>query len=51
MEEIEERIKIASGELEHKKYYDCIIVNNNYNEALQNLMSVLNTEAGKGRLK
>jgi len=48
-EEIEERLKIARQELEHKKYYDCIIVNNNYNEALQNLIRVLNSQSGKER--
>lgn len=46
-EEIEKRLKIASKELEYKKYYDCIIVNNNYNEALQNLKKLLKNEAGK----
>ena len=51
MEEIEERLKIAVRELEHKKHYDCIIVNNNYNEALQNLISVLNSHSGKERHK
>jgi len=46
-EEIEKRLKIAREELEHKKHYDCIIVNNNYNKALQNLKIVLRNEAGK----
>jgi guanylate kinase len=46
-EEIEKRLKIASEELEYKKHYDCIIVNNNYNEALQNLKKLLKSEAGK----
>ena len=50
-EEIEERLKIADEELEYKKHYDCIIVNNNYNEALQNLISVLNSQSGKERQK
>jgi guanylate kinase len=50
-EEIEERLKIADEELEFKKHYDCIIVNNNYNEALQNLISVLNSQSGKERQK
>ena len=50
-EEIEERLKIASHELDYKKHYDCIIVNNNYNEALQNLISVLNSQSGKERKK
>ena len=42
MEEIEKRLIIAREELEYKKHYDCIIVNNNYNEALQNLKDILN---------
>jgi guanylate kinase len=46
-EEIEKRLRIAREELEHKKYYDCIIVNNNYNEALQNLIKVLQRESGR----
>jgi guanylate kinase len=46
-EEIEKRLKIAEKELKYKKYYDCIIVNNNYNEALKNLKSVLIEVAGK----
>jgi guanylate kinase len=50
-EEIEERLKIAIEELEYKKHYDCIIVNNNYNEALQNLINVLNSQSGKDRQK
>jgi guanylate kinase len=41
-EEINRRIEIARKELEYIKYYDCIIVNNNYNEALLNLKKVLN---------
>ena len=41
-EEIDKRIKIAQKELECMKYYDCIIVNNNYNEALLNLKKILN---------
>ena len=47
LEEIEKRLSIAREELEHKKYYDCIIVNNNYNEALQNLINVLQGESGR----
>ncbi|MCJ7472859.1 MAG: guanylate kinase [Actinobacteria bacterium] len=39
--EIEKRMVIAEEELKYKKHYDCIIVNNNYNEALQNLKDVL----------
>ena len=50
-EEIEKRLEIAEGELELKKHYDCIIVNNNYNEALQNLIYVLNIQSGKERKK
>ena len=46
-EEIEKRLKIALEELKQKKHYDCIIVNNNYNEALQNLISVLTGAARK----
>lgn len=46
-EEIEKRLVIALEELEYKKHYDCIIVNNNYNEALQNLKSVLLRESGR----
>jgi len=38
---------IAEEELEYKKHYDCIIVNNNYNEALQNLKDVLNGTVGR----
>jgi guanylate kinase len=41
-EEMNKRIEIAKKELEYIKYYDCIIVNNNYNEALLNLKKVLN---------
>ena len=41
----------AREELEYKKHYDCIIVNNNYNEALQNLKSVLAVAAGKDNKK
>jgi len=39
--EIEKRMAIAEEELKYKKHYDCIIVNNNYNETLQNLKNVL----------
>jgi guanylate kinase len=41
-EEIEKRLGIAESEIKYEKYYDCIIVNNNYNEALNNLKKVLN---------
>jgi guanylate kinase len=47
MEEIEKRLEVAEKEQKYKKYYDCIIVNNNYNEALKNLKSVLTKVAGK----
>ena len=46
-EEIKKRLEIAREELEHKKHYDCIIVNNNYNEALRNLIEVLKRESGR----
>jgi len=49
--EIEKRLETAAAELEQKKHYDCIIVNNNYNEALQNLIRVLTGEAGKEKKK
>jgi guanylate kinase len=47
-EEVKKRLETAKKELDYMKYYDCIIVNNNYNEALQNLKSVLNDKR-KGR--
>jgi guanylate kinase len=47
IEEIEKRLEIAEKEQKYKKYYDCIIVNNNYNEALKNLKSVLIEADGK----
>jgi len=47
LEEIEKRLVIAREELEYKKHYDCIIVNNNYNEALQNLKNVLKSASRK----
>jgi guanylate kinase len=46
-EEIEKRMVIAEEELKYKKHYDCIIVNNNYNEALQNLKDVLCGTVGR----
>jgi guanylate kinase len=46
MAEIESRMEIAASELRFKKYYDCIIVNNNYNEALANLKEVLLAQKG-----
>ncbi|MCK5566580.1 MAG: guanylate kinase [Actinomycetia bacterium] len=47
LEEIEKRMVIAVEELKYKKHYDCIIVNNNYNEALQNLKEILNGRIGR----
>ncbi len=44
LDEIKKRMKIAEEEIKFQKYYDCIIVNNNYNEALQNLKYVLNLQ-------
>lgn len=44
--EINRRMEIAKEELKYEKYYDCIIVNNNYNEALYNLEYVLNLKGG-----
>ncbi len=38
---IEKRLKAAGQELKYQCYYDCIIVNNDYNEALLNLKQVL----------
>jgi guanylate kinase len=38
---IEKRLKAAKEELKYQCYYDCIIVNNDYNEALLNLKQVL----------
>jgi len=46
-EEIEKRMVIAEEERKYKKHYDCIIVNNNYNEALQNLKDVLLGTVGR----
>ena len=40
------RIKKAGEEMQYEKYYDCIIINNNYNEALKNLMHALNSKSG-----
>ena len=42
--DIAKRLETAKNELEYQKYYDCIIVNNDYNEALLNLMHVLKTQ-------
>jgi len=46
-EKMKERLEIAKEELKYKKYYDCIIVNNNYNDALLNLKKVLNLKKGR----
>ena len=46
-EEMKRRLAIAKRELGHMKHYDCIIVNNNYNEALLNLKKVLNSQKGR----
>lgn len=40
------RIEKAKGEMKYEKYYDCIIINNNYNEALKNLLHVLTSKSG-----
>jgi len=40
------RIKKAKEEMKYEKYYDCIIINNNYNEALKNLLHVLTSKSG-----
>ncbi len=50
-EEIKRRLEIAKSELDHMKHYDCIIVNNNYNEALLNLKRVLNSQKGRKKSK
>ena len=39
--EIEKRIEVAKDEMSYQKYYDCIIVNNDYNETLLNLKHIL----------
>jgi len=45
-DEIKKRMIIAKRELEYEKYYNCIIINNNYNEALLNLKNVLISKKG-----
>jgi guanylate kinase len=35
---ISRRINKAKEEMKYEKYYDCIIINNNYNKALKNLL-------------
>ncbi|MBN1299304.1 MAG: guanylate kinase [Actinobacteria bacterium] len=42
---IEKRLVTANSELDYQKYYDCIIVNNDYNEALLNLRYILKMQA------
>jgi guanylate kinase len=49
-EVISARINKARDEMKYEKYYDCIIINNNYNEALKNLIHVL-TSKGEGIIK
>jgi len=44
--EIKKRMKTSEEELKYQKYYDCIIINNNYNEALLNLKNLLNSQKG-----
>jgi guanylate kinase len=39
------RIEKAREEMKYEKYYDCIIINNNYNEALKNLLHVLTSKS------
>ena len=46
VKEIEKRLKVSEEEIKYQKYYDCIIVNNDYNEALLNLKHVLNEQKG-----
>jgi guanylate kinase len=41
------RIRKAQDEMKYEKYYDCIIINNNYNEALKNLLLVLTSKSGR----
>ncbi len=45
-EAIRERVKISLEESGYMKYYDCIIVNSNYNETLLDLMELLNAHKG-----
>ncbi len=45
-DEIKKRIDIVKHELKYQKYYNCIIINNNYNEALLNLKNVLISKKG-----
>jgi guanylate kinase len=42
--EIKKRMETSEDELKYQKYYDCIIINNNYNEALLNLKNLLNSQ-------
>lgn len=44
IEEVKRRLGIAKSELKYEKYYDCIIANNDYNEALANLKKVLDKQ-------
>ena len=47
IDQIKKRLKIAEEELRYKKYYDCIIVNNDYNEALLNLKYILQKQGSR----
>jgi len=40
------RVEKAKEEMKYEKYYDCIIINNNYNEALKNFLHVLTSKSG-----
>ncbi|HEY4662589.1 MAG TPA: guanylate kinase [Candidatus Humimicrobiaceae bacterium] len=50
-EEMKKRLAIAKSELDQMNHYDCIIVNNNYNEALLNLKKVLNSQKGRKKIQ
>jgi guanylate kinase len=45
--EIEKRLIKSEDEIKYLKYYDCIIVNNNYNKALLNLKNILDLQKEK----
>lgn len=42
--DIKKRMNTAKKEFKYQKYYDCIIVNNDYNEALLNLIHILESQ-------
>jgi len=44
VQEIDSRMKTSEQELKYQKYYDCILINNDYNEALLGLKHVLKTQ-------